>query len=112
MVASNDDVLLPDTTSTVTFAAVSGTEYRIAVDGYNGVSGNYTLTWLYPVVNETVISTAVTNISNFIYDSDALIGGVYNRDKLLITSSCPFDEHLLGAALHNLCAELSVAGHQ
>ena len=88
LVASNDDVQYPaDTTSTVTFAAVSGTEYRIAVDGYNGVSGNYTLTWLYPVVNETVVSTAVTNVGNFIYDSDALIGGVYNRDKLLITST-------------------------
>jgi hypothetical protein len=87
LVASNDDVLYPDTTSAVTFVAVSGTEYRIAVDGYSGASGNYTLTWLYPVVNETVLSTAVTNVSNFIYDSDALIGGAYNRDKLLITST-------------------------
>ena len=88
LVASNDDVSYPaDTTSTVTFAAVSGTEYRIAVDGYNGVSGNYILTWLYPVVNETVLSTAVTNAGSFIYDSDALIGGVYNRDKLLVTST-------------------------
>src|ERR1035437_946487 len=87
LVASNDDVLYPDTTSAVTFVAVSGTEYRIAVDGYSGVSGSYTLAWLYPVVNETVLSTAVTNVSNFIYDSDALIGGAYNRDKLLLTST-------------------------
>src|SRR5664279_1501523 len=87
-VASNDDVQYPaDLTSAVTFDAVSGTEYRIAVDGYGGLSGNYALTWLYPVVNETVLSTAVTNLSNFIYDSDALIGGVYNRDKLLISST-------------------------
>src|ERR1017187_1005458 len=87
-VAYNDDVQYPaDLTSAVTFDAVSGTEYRIAVDGYGGLAGNYTLTWLYPVVNETVLSTAVTNLSNFIYDSDALIGGVYNRDKLLISST-------------------------
>jgi hypothetical protein len=87
LVASNDDVLYPNTTSAVTFNAVSGTEYRIAVDGYNGVSGSYTLTWLYPVVNETVLSIAVTNVGNFIYDSDALIGGAYNRDRLLLSSS-------------------------
>ena len=86
LVASNDDVLFPNTTSSVTFSAVSGTDYRIAVDGYGGVSGSYTLTWLYPVVNETVLSTAVTNVSNFIYDSDALIGGAYNRDRLLLSS--------------------------
>ena len=36
LVASDDD-LPPGTTSAVTFAAVSGTEYRIAVDGYNGI---------------------------------------------------------------------------
>jgi len=36
-VASNDDVNFPaDVTSSVTFGAVSGTIYRIAVDGYNG----------------------------------------------------------------------------
>jgi len=87
LAGANDDIQAPDRTSAVTFAAAAGTEYRIAVDGYNGVSGNYILRWLYPVVKETVLSTAVTNVSNFVYDSDALYGGTTNRDKLLVTSS-------------------------
>ena len=68
VVGQNDDiepgVVL---TSAVTFVAAAGTEYRIMIEGYAGHSGNYTLTWLYPVVNEGVLSTAVTNVSNFVY---------------------------------------------
>ena len=37
LVASNDDFLSPQ--SSVTFQAIAGTEYQIAVDGYNGASG-------------------------------------------------------------------------
>jgi hypothetical protein len=43
-VASNDDV--PEvTTSQVTFTAVAGTTYRIAVDGWAGDTGTYVLGW-------------------------------------------------------------------
>src|SRR5206468_4372667 len=42
-VASNDDIGGGVLQSTVTFNAVGGTTYRIAVDGYNGASGNVTL---------------------------------------------------------------------
>jgi hypothetical protein len=86
LVTANDDTP-PGTTSSATFIALAGTEYRIALDGYNGASGALTLSWLYPVVNETVLSTAVTNLSNFVIDSDASSGGAYNRDKFLILSS-------------------------
>jgi len=41
-VASNDD-FGNENTSSVTFQAVGGTTYRIAMDGYNGRSGNYEL---------------------------------------------------------------------
>lgn len=45
-IASNDDENFPTIlTSTVTFNTVSGTTYRIAVDGYGGASGNVTLNW-------------------------------------------------------------------
>jgi subtilase family serine protease len=43
LVASNDDVSRNNRTSAVTFNAVAGTTYRIAVDGYNGASGTITL---------------------------------------------------------------------
>jgi hypothetical protein len=42
-IASNDDS--GGLQSRVTFTAVSGTTYQIAVDGYNGVMGNITLNW-------------------------------------------------------------------
>lgn len=82
-----DDDITPGTTSAITFDAVAGTVYRIAIDGYNGAAGSYALTWLYPVVQETVLSTAITNVSNFVYDSDVLFGGAYNRDRLLVTTA-------------------------
>jgi hypothetical protein len=45
-VASNDDENPPSVlTSRLVFAATSGTIYRIAVDGFNGSSGNVTLNW-------------------------------------------------------------------
>ncbi|HJQ31444.1 MAG TPA: M12 family metallo-peptidase, partial [Pyrinomonadaceae bacterium] len=46
-VASNDDASNIDKTSTVNFKVTAGTVYRIAVDGWNGESGNVTLTWLF-----------------------------------------------------------------
>ena len=44
VVASNDDYG-DGVTSSVTFLANSGTTYHIAVDGYNGASGNVVLNW-------------------------------------------------------------------
>lgn len=46
-VAANDDTA-PGTQSRVTFAAVAGTTYQIAVDGYNGASGGVTINWTLP----------------------------------------------------------------
>ncbi len=43
-VASNDDTRT-NSQSRVSFTAVAGTVYRIAVDGYNGASGNIVLNW-------------------------------------------------------------------
>ncbi len=43
-VASNDDTTT-NSQSRVSFTAVAGTVYRIAVDGFNGASGNILLNW-------------------------------------------------------------------
>ena len=43
VVASNNDIGFPIVQSRVTFTAVAGTAYQIAVDGYNGASGNIVL---------------------------------------------------------------------
>jgi hypothetical protein len=45
--AANDDSG-GTTQSRVSFTAVAGRTYRIAVDGYGGASGNVTLTWSQP----------------------------------------------------------------
>ncbi|MBI5384444.1 MAG: hypothetical protein HZA90_07120 [Verrucomicrobia bacterium] len=85
-VTSNDDTPVGNTSS-VTFDATAGTVYRIAVDGYNGAAGSYTLSWLYPTVNETAVTTAITNLSNFVIDSDASSGDPsYNRETFLLES--------------------------
>lgn len=86
-IASNDDIQAPLRHSAVTFAAVAGTQYRIAVDGYSGVVGSYVLNWVYPVVNETVRNLSVTNLSSFLMDSDALSGDpAYNRESFLVST--------------------------
>jgi hypothetical protein len=45
VVATNDDVSVNYLQSQVTFTALAGTTYRIAVDGYNGDVGMLTLNW-------------------------------------------------------------------
>lgn len=72
-VASSDDVPGAQI-SAVTFEAVAGVEYRLAVDGYNWGSGPakgaYSLAWLYPVVDELVQSLGVVNYTETVIDSD------------------------------------------
>jgi len=105
-VVANDDIQPPVLrTSAVTFPATAGTTYRIMIEGYGGAPGNYLLSWLYPVVDETVVSTAVTNVSNFVYDSDVLYSGVYNRDKLLVTSTVASTN--LSSLMHDTTCVLS-----
>src|SRR5262249_58600135 len=45
-VAANDDA--SGLQSRISFPAVAGTTYRIAIDGYNGASGAVTLNWSQP----------------------------------------------------------------
>ncbi|WP_375477358.1 beta strand repeat-containing protein [uncultured Jatrophihabitans sp.] len=52
-IAANDDAVAGSAgESRTSFAAVSGTAYLIAVDGYSGASGNVTLSWEPPPAND------------------------------------------------------------
>lgn len=59
-VASDDDSGGGVGTSRVTFNAVGGTTYQIAVDGYNGASGNITL---HIIATAAAVPTAPSNLN-------------------------------------------------
>ncbi len=73
VVATNDDLSLNFLQSQVTFTALAGTTYRIAVDGYNGDIGMLTLNWAQggpandAFANAAVLSgpSGTTNGNNF-----------------------------------------------
>lgn len=44
-VAADDDGCAPGGGSTITFVATAGTQYRVAVAGYDGDTGDFTLAW-------------------------------------------------------------------
>lgn len=72
-VASNDDSG-GTLQSSVTFTAVSGTTYRIAIDGYSGAAGAITLHWN---LGSSVVATPVITPN----------GGVYNFSQS-VSLSC------------------------
>jgi hypothetical protein len=49
--------------SQVTFEAVAGTTYHIAVDGFNGTSGFITLNWITALPNDVVLNLPATGVS-------------------------------------------------
>ncbi len=62
-IASNDNSSTNTTRSRVTFTPVSGTVYRIAVDGAGGATGNLTLRWVQANValpDLTIVASAVS----------------------------------------------------
>jgi len=65
VVASNDDILPAIVSqSRVTFAAIGGTTYRIAVDGFAGTNGAVVLNWTQstgPPVNDNFSNATVIN---------------------------------------------------
>jgi Ca2+-binding RTX toxin-like protein len=57
-IASNDDWIRFD--SRVAFDAIAGTEYRVAVDGYAGSTGGFSLSWMRtPVGDEFADAVAI-----------------------------------------------------
>src|SRR5262249_23166496 len=71
LVASNDDYpsLSCSSSSSVTFNTTAGTEYRIAVDGFNNSSGDFTLNWLPTPANDDFANAVL------LPDSSGTIGG-------------------------------------
>jgi hypothetical protein len=69
VVASNDDIGPGVLQSRVTFPATAGTVYNIAVDGYNGASGNLVLT-----LNQTIQNDNFAN-AEFIGGVSGLVHG-------------------------------------
>ncbi len=61
-------------TSRVTFAAVAGTVYRIAVDGYGGATGSITLTYSIPAPPDYSVSTGggIMTVTDLTGGSDTL----------------------------------------
>ncbi|HJT82439.1 MAG TPA: hypothetical protein VJ719_14690, partial [Chthoniobacterales bacterium] len=58
LIAGNDDAATGGTQSSVTFNAVAGVTYLIAIDGYNGASGATALHWLLTQQSFTISLTA------------------------------------------------------
>lgn len=61
-IASNDDATTNCNRSRLTFTPVTGTVYRIAVDGKNGANGNLTLRWAQvsvPLPDLSLVASAV-----------------------------------------------------
>ena len=57
LVASNNNTV--GLTSRIVFNATAATQYRIAVDGVSGASGNFTLSWMRAVTNDNFSNTVV-----------------------------------------------------
>ncbi len=60
VVATNDDLSVNFAQSQVSFAAVSGTTYRIAVDGYDGAAGSLVLNWAQGIPANDLFANAFT----------------------------------------------------
>ena len=104
LVAENNDSP-PGTISRVAITASSGTLYRIAVDGYNGATGNATLNWAFtpnlPTITSfnpaagSIGSTVVLTGTNFtgttgVRVNGVLVTGFTVNSATQITFSVPF----------------------
>src|SRR5262249_28825938 len=91
---SNDDSG-GGTTSQVTFAAQAGTAYHIAVDGYNGSSGNIVLHWNLTVPRYTLTVTLAGNGSGSVTSNPAGITcgtdctEIYNSGTVVTFTATP-----------------------
>ncbi len=84
VIASDDDDG-DGTQSLVNFSAVSGTTYRIAVDGYSAATGNITLNWsLTPNYTLSVNSSGTSSVS---ISSSTGHGGTTNYTKTVASGT-------------------------
>lgn len=105
------------TTSRVVFQATAGTEYQIAVDGFNGASGNVTLRWT-PATNDPFSgriaigtcegSTTATNICATTEPGEPVHSPNETGASLWYTYTAPSTDHatlsLAGSAINAVVA--------
>src|SRR5439155_60285 len=81
-VASNDNIDTGNLQSRVTFTPVAGTVYRIAVDGFNGASGNLSLAWSQtPTPPPPPANDAFANAQSISGTSGSVTGSNANATK-------------------------------
>ena len=90
-VASNDNIADNVLQSRVTFPAVATTQYHVAIDGYNGASGDTTLNW-------NLATSLLLQVSTPAVSSPKEVGGAGERPTL--------SYHFLAAGEY----ELAIAG--
>ncbi len=72
LVASNDDIAPGNLQSRLTFNATAGVVYQIAVDGYNGATGNLVLTLNQTIGNDNFANCQfVGGVSGLVYGSNS-----------------------------------------
>ena len=76
-IKSDDDGGGSDRTSKLSFEAVSGTTYRIAVYGYSGKTGSITLNWSMSAAPATVKVSFASNGGSSCGDQEYAVGGTY-----------------------------------
>jgi alpha-tubulin suppressor-like RCC1 family protein len=98
-IASNDDSPTNPPASELTFHAVSGTTYHIAVDGYNGASGSITMNLVQtpdavPSGAETVAKIAAGGSHSLFLKSDGSLWGMGYNGFGQLGDGTPTDVHL------------------
>jgi hypothetical protein len=90
LIAANDDDGSPGGTSSVTFPAQSGTNYKIAVDGKNGASGNYLVTVKYVSADLSLSINAVeASLTSVRYDLTVTNAGPLNATNVKVNVTLP-----------------------
>jgi len=96
-IASNDDESFPSTlTSRVTFNAVVGTTYRLAVDGFNGGVGNIVLNWSQSVPPSQPTANAATNVTGNSFTSNWSSSSTATGYRLDVSTSNSFSNFVSG----------------
>lgn len=111
LIGGNDQCPSQGNTSCVTFNAVSGTIYRIAVDGWSGATGTFNLNWTATLdstpPNTTIDSKNPSTTPTFLTTMDFTFSGT---DNLTPTPSLTFQCRLDGAAFTTCTSPKNYSG--
>src|SRR5438132_9748728 len=101
-VASNDNIADNVLQSRVTFPAVATTQYHVAIDGYNGASGDTTLNW-------NLATSLLLQVSTPAVSSPKEVGGAGERPTLSyhFLAAGEYELAIAGQPLHRYTVEVS-----